>query len=131
MSYYRHHLFFCLNERDDGGQCCTQHNAEALFEYAKKKAKKMGLHGKAAAVEKPGCVGDCGTCTQSGGGDPCDTAPAPGRVNRAGCMDRCGEGPVCVVYPDAIWYTFIDEADIDEILESHLRDGKVVERLRI
>jgi hypothetical protein len=40
MSHYRHHLFFCLNEREDGGQCCTQHNAEALFEYAKKKAKK-------------------------------------------------------------------------------------------
>jgi len=38
---------------------------------------------------------------------------------------------VCVVYPDATWYTFVDEADIDEILESHLRDGQAVERLRI
>ena len=46
-------------------------------------------------------------------------------------MDRCAEGPVCVVYPDAVWYTFVDEADIDEILESHLRDGKPVDRLKI
>jgi (2Fe-2S) ferredoxin len=53
------------------------------------------------------------------------------RVNRAGCFDRCAEGPVCVVYPDAVWYTYVDEADIDEIVESHLRDGKVVERLKI
>lgn len=130
MSHYRHHLFFCLNERDDGGQCCTQHNAEALFEYAKKKAKKMGLHGKGVPTgETPdNCTGDCGTCPEA---KPCDTPPAGGRVNRAGCMDRCGEGPVCVVYPEAVWYTFVDEADIDEILESHLRDGKIVERLKI
>lgn len=103
MSYYRHHLFFCLNRREDGGACCADHDAEALFEYAKKRAKALGLHGKG---------GDC-------------------RVNRAGCFDRCDRGPVCVVYPDAVWYTYVDAADIDEILESHLRDGQVVERLKI
>ncbi len=103
MSYYRQHLFFCLNQREDGGQCCNQANAEAMFEHAKKAAKQMGLHGKG---------GDC-------------------RVNRAGCFDRCGEGPVCVVYPDAVWYTYVDAADIDEILAPHLRDGQIVERLKI
>lgn len=51
------------------------------------------------------------------------------RVNRAGCFDRCGEGPLLVVYPEAVWYTFIDNDDIDEIIESHLQHGKVVERL--
>jgi (2Fe-2S) ferredoxin len=35
------------------------------------------------------------------------------------------------VYPEGTWYTFVDERDIDEIVESHLRDGKPVERLRI
>jgi (2Fe-2S) ferredoxin len=103
MSYYRKHLFFCLNRREDGGPCCADHDAEAMFEHAKKKAKALGLHGKG---------GDC-------------------RVNRAGCFDRCDKGPVAVVYPDAVWYTFVDQADIDEILESHLRDGTIVERLKI
>ena len=103
MSHFKHHLFFCLNEREDGGQCCAQHNAEGLFEYAKKKAKKLGLHGK---------EGNC-------------------RVNRAGCFDRCAEGPVCVVYPDAVWYTYVDQADIDEIIEEHLGHNRVVERLRL
>jgi (2Fe-2S) ferredoxin len=103
MSYYKHHLFFCLNQREDGAACCTDHNAEALFDHTKKKAKQLGLQGK---------EGQC-------------------RVNRAGCLDRCDKGPVCVVYPEAVWYTFVDEADIDEIVESHLRDGKVVERLKI
>ena len=90
----------------------------------------MGLHGKGAPVVEPSnnCGGDCGTCHQT---PDCETPPAHGRGNRAGCMDRCGEGPGCVVYPEAIWSTFVDEADIDEILESHLRDGKVVERLKI
>jgi (2Fe-2S) ferredoxin len=36
---------------------------------------------------------------------------------------------VAVVYPDETWYTFVDRADIDEIVESHLKNGRVVERL--
>jgi (2Fe-2S) ferredoxin len=36
---------------------------------------------------------------------------------------------VAVVYPEAVWYTFVDAQDIEEIVESHLKNGKVVERL--
>jgi (2Fe-2S) ferredoxin len=36
---------------------------------------------------------------------------------------------VAVVYPEAVWYSFVDSADIDEIVESHLKQGTVVERL--
>ncbi len=53
------------------------------------------------------------------------------RVNRAGCFDRCGEGPLLVVYPEAVWYTFVDNDDIDEIIESHLMNDKVVKRLLV
>lgn len=102
MSHYQHHVFFCLNRREDGGACCCDHGAEAMFEYAKKQANKLGLHGEGKS-----------------------------RINRAGCMDRCNEGPVLVVYPEGIWYTYIDQADIDEIIESHLVNGKLVERLKI
>src|SRR3989344_3442210 len=38
-------------------------------------------------------------------------------------------GPVAVVYPEGTWYTYVDAADIDEIVESHLKNGHVVERL--
>jgi (2Fe-2S) ferredoxin len=51
------------------------------------------------------------------------------RVNQAGCLDRCAGGPVLVVYPEAVWYTYVDNQDIDEIIESHLQNGQVVERL--
>jgi (2Fe-2S) ferredoxin len=36
---------------------------------------------------------------------------------------------VAVVYPEATWYTYVDMDDIDEIVESHLKNGRVVERL--
>ncbi len=53
------------------------------------------------------------------------------RVNQAGCLDRCAGGPVLVVYPEAVWYTYVDKSDIDEIVQSHLQQGQVVERLRL
>jgi (2Fe-2S) ferredoxin len=102
MSYYERHVFFCLNRRDDGSPCCCDHDAEGMFDYAKKKVKKLGMNGEGKV-----------------------------RVNRAGCFDRCSEGPLLVVYPEAVWYTFIDQDDIDEIIESHLKQGKIVERLKV
>ncbi|MGZ5240771.1 MAG: (2Fe-2S) ferredoxin domain-containing protein, partial [Caldimonas sp.] len=55
--------------------------------------------------------------------------PGKLRVNKAGCMDRCAGGPVAVVYPEGTWYTYVDNGDIDEIVDSHLKNGKIVERL--
>ena len=36
-----------------------------------------------------------------------------------------------VVYPEEVWYTYVDREDLDEIFEKHLMGGEVVERLRI
>jgi (2Fe-2S) ferredoxin len=102
MSYYKYHVFFCTNVREDGAQCCAQCDARGQRDYLKRKTKELGLAG-------PGGV----------------------RVNTAGCLDRCAEGPVLVVYPEATWYTYVDRTDLDEILEEHLIAGRVVERLRL
>lgn len=99
-SYYQRHIFFCLNQRANGEACCADHAAQAGFDRCKQQVKELGLAG-------PGKV----------------------RVNKAGCLDRCAGGPVAVVYPEAVWYSFVDQTDIDEIVTSHLRDGVVVERL--
>lgn len=101
-SYYQRHIFFCLNERDPGQDCCAAVGAVNGFERCKQQVKAAGLNG-------PGQV----------------------RVNKAGCLDRCAAGPVAVVYPEAIWYSYVDEQDIDEIVESHLKNGQVVQRLLI
>jgi (2Fe-2S) ferredoxin len=52
------------------------------------------------------------------------------RVNNAGCLNRCSLGPMMVVYPEGTWYQYQSKADIDEIIESHVQGGKVVERLQ-
>ena len=98
--YYERHIFFCLNERKNGEACCANFQAQEAFDHCKSLVKAAGLSG-------PGQV----------------------RVNKAGCLDRCAAGPVAVVYPEAVWYSYLDNADIDEIVESHLKNGQVVERL--
>lgn len=103
MPYYRHHLFFCTNQREDGSACCQNFNAREMRDYAKKRSKELGIAGR------EGCV----------------------RVNSAGCLNRCSEGPVAVVYPEGVWYTYVDKEDIDEIIEQHLIHGHIVERLKI
>ncbi|OIQ88461.1 ferredoxin, 2Fe-2S [mine drainage metagenome] len=100
--YYQRHIFFCLNQRDDGRACCADQGAEAAFDHCKRAVKGAGMAGAGQV-----------------------------RVNRAGCLDRCDDGPVCVVYPEGVWYTYVDQSDIDEIVERHLRGGEVVERLRL
>ncbi len=102
MSYYEHHVFFCCNQRDGGKQCCNDQGASDLRDYAKSKVKELGLAGEGKV-----------------------------RINLAGCLDRCPDGPVMVVYPEEVWYTYIDKSDIDEIISEHLQNGRPVERLRI
>ena len=99
-NYFERHIFFCLNERKSGEECCAAHNAQAAFDRCKSLVKAAGL-----------------------------SAPGQVRVNKAGCLDRCAAGPVAVVYPEGVWYSYVDNDDIDEIVESHLKNGKVVERL--
>ncbi|MBT8128092.1 MAG: NAD(P)H-dependent oxidoreductase subunit E [Gammaproteobacteria bacterium] len=102
MSFYQYHVFFCTNERQQGEQCCEQCNATAIRNYAKDRIKQLGLAG-------PGNV----------------------RINTAGCLDRCELGPVIVVYPEEVWYTYLDREDVDEIINEHLINGRVVRRLII
>jgi NADH:ubiquinone oxidoreductase subunit F (NADH-binding)/(2Fe-2S) ferredoxin/Pyruvate/2-oxoacid:ferredoxin oxidoreductase delta subunit len=51
------------------------------------------------------------------------------KVDFTGCHGFCEQGPVAFVEPDDIFYTHVSVADAPEIAESHLRDGKPVERL--
>lgn len=53
------------------------------------------------------------------------------RVNMAGCLDRCELGAVMVIYPEGVWYTYATKDDIDEIIDSHIKGGTIVERLRL
>ena len=103
MSYYKYHVFFCCNQRDGKRVSCNLNNQSSkLRDYAKAKIKEIGLLGKGEI-----------------------------RINQAGCLNRCEEGPVIVIYPKEVWYTYIDKEDVDEIINEHLINGNEVERLKI
>ncbi|HEC13979.1 MAG TPA: (2Fe-2S) ferredoxin domain-containing protein [Acidiferrobacteraceae bacterium] len=100
--YYKYHLFFCVNQRQEGEACCANAGGVAMRDYAKGRIKALGMAGKGEV-----------------------------RINQAGCLNRCGEGPVVVVYPEGVWYSYVGEDDIDEIIDEHLCHGRVVKRLLI
>ncbi len=100
--YYKHHVFFCCNQRDKGEACCNDHGSSEMRDYAKGRVKALKLSGQGQV-----------------------------RVNQAGCLDRCAEGPVMVIYPEETWYTYADKNDVDEIINEHLVNGRAVERLKI
>ncbi len=102
MSFYDKHVFFCTNQRENGEACCGNHRAQQARDYVKNKVKELGISSRLNRI----------------------------RINSAGCMDRCDEGPVIVVYPEGTWYTYVDEKDLDEIIEQHLKYGRLVERLK-
>ena len=102
MSHFKHHVFFCCNQREAGESCCNALGASELQTYDKDRISQLKMKG-------PGKV----------------------RINKAGCLDRCDQGPVMVIYPEAVWYTYVDKEDVEEIIQEHLVNDRIVERLKI
>lgn len=102
MSHYKYHVFFCCNQRAEGEACCNNAGAVDAQTYAKDRIAELKLKGEGKV-----------------------------RINKAGCMDRCDSGPVIVVYPEGVWYSYVDNDDIEEIIQEHLVQGRVVDRLLI
>ena len=100
-NYYSLHVFMCVNERECEA-CCQDWDARSLLSHFRRRLKELDMHGAGKV-----------------------------RVNKSGCMDRCQEGPVMAVYPDGVWYRYETAEDIDEIIDSHVVSGTVVERLLI
>jgi len=103
---FERHVFVCTNRRPDGNPkgCCASKGSAEIAEALKVAVHARGLRG------------------------PDRTRV---RVNTAGCLDHCAEGPTIVVYPEAVWYGGVRLEDVEEIVSSHLAGGVPVERLRI
>lgn len=100
MSKFEHHIFVCTNQREAG------HPRGSCDPNGSGGLHKLFKTGVAVRGLK-GRV----------------------RANRAGCLDQCEHGPNVVIYPEAVWYGHVTEADVDEILDSHILGGRPVERL--
>ena len=100
-SFYDCHVFCCINERTPGHPRSCCADKGAVALRDYMKKK-----GKALRIRKL-------------------------RINQAGCLDRCELGPTMVIYPGGTWYHYRTEADVDEILERHVQNGEIVERLQL
>ncbi|MBB70984.1 MAG: 2Fe-2S ferredoxin [Legionellales bacterium] len=100
MNYYQKHLFFCTNHRDNGKACCAANDATSMRTFAQLYLRDQGLIG-----------------------------PGKYRTSTAGCLGRCAEGPILVIYPEGVWYTYSSQADVQLILDEHVIKGQIVPHL--
>lgn len=102
MPKFTRHVFICTNQRaPEHPRGCC--DAKGAAELQRLFKQKLAEHGLSQEV----------------------------RANKAGCLDQCEHGATVVVYPDAVWYGGVTATDVDEIVQSHLLDGKLVARLAL
>lgn len=99
--FYDSHIFCCTNRREPGSKRGC---------CAEKGAEELRDYMKARVKE---------------------LGLARVRVNASGCLDRCELGPCVVIYPEGTWYSCKTKADVDEVLETHVKGGGRVERLML
>lgn len=102
MAKFQRHVFICINDRDErDARGCCASRGAAEVAAAFK--KQLYEAGLKRIV----------------------------RPNKAGCLDQCHKGVVCVVYPEGVWYGGVTPGDVGEIIREHLVGGRPVERLMI
>lgn len=87
QDYFDFHLLICTNERVVGENCCSK-GAQKLVEELKPWLK--------SELHKLGKDGK-------------------GRINKSGCLGRCGEGIACVAYPTGEWLTDVKVGDVEKL----------------
>ena len=94
--------FICVNQKANDKKCCAQFGSESIFEYFREQVK-LKRH-----LMKPSILI---------------------KAVKTSCLGQCAFGPNIFISPDNLWYTFHNQADIDEIIQSHFIEGKIVTRL--
>ena len=91
----------CLNQKEQG-KCCVHGGAETMFEYFREtlNRKRMEL-------------------------DP----NIKFKVVKTACLGQCAIGPNLLISPDNVWYNYSSYQDIDEIIDVHLIQKKIVKHL--
>ena len=79
-----------------------------------------------------------GSCSRAGGTELRDKLRADihgrgmkGLVRAIGtrCLGQCGHGPVVTVQPENVWYGGVQAEDADDLIEQHVLEGRVLERV--
>ena len=51
------------------------------------------------------------------------------RVIQTGCFGLCAKGPIVIIRPEDVFYAMVKPEDCEEIIEKHIQNGEIVERL--
>src|SRR5256885_9666879 len=101
----RHHVFVC-----SGKSCSAVGSAEVMAAFDRQLKERGILFGRAAKGKNPGGSVVLTECASVG---------------------FCAIGAAVMIYPDGVWYAQVRAPDVAEIIEEHLLNGRVVERLAL
>ena len=51
------------------------------------------------------------------------------RVIQTGCFGLCAKGPIVIIRPEDVFYAMVTPNDCEEIIEKHIQNGEIVQRL--